>query len=318
MRGEQQDPDRSAQADATEATGGTAPGTAPAPEAVRRTSHAAPGQVTSAAVDPESEDQVLEPRLEEAFERTVREGEHRLRRPWRELLATGAVGGLEVGVGVLALLAVLDATGSQLLAGLAFSVGFLALLLGGSELFTESFLVPVAAVVAKHARWRALWRLWVGVLVTNLIGGWLIAWLIAVAFPELHEQAIASAEHFVEAGTTPRAFALAVLAGAVITLVTRMQHGTDDMVAKMVAAVVAGFLLAGLELFHSVLDSILIFVALHTGDAPFGYADWLDFLWLAVLGNVVGGIGLVTVLRLVRSRPRLQEERRRQDDDDEQ
>ena len=41
-----------------------------------------------------------------------------------------------------------------------------------------------------------------------------------------------------------------------------------------------------------------MFGALHAG-ASFGYADWLGaFLW-ATLGNVVGGIGLVTVLRLI-------------------
>ena len=38
---------------------------------------------------------------------------------------------------------------------------------------------------------------------------------------------------------------------------------------------------------------------LQTGHAPCGYLDWLGW---AVLGNMVGGIGLVTLLRLVRSR----------------
>ena len=69
---------------------------------------------------------------------------------WREVLSTGLAGGLEVATGVLALLAVLAETGSHLLAGLAFSIGFVALLLARSELFTEGFLVPVTAVVARN------------------------------------------------------------------------------------------------------------------------------------------------------------------------
>jgi hypothetical protein len=35
------------------------------------------------------------------------------------------------------------------------------------------------------------------------------------------------------------------------------------------------------------------------GGAPFGYGDWLGVLALAVLGNLVGGLGLVTLLRLL-------------------
>jgi formate/nitrite transporter FocA (FNT family) len=94
-----------------------------------------------------------------------------------------------------------------------------------------------------------------------------------------------------------------------MTLLTRMQHGTDDMMAKIVAAIAAAFLLAGTQMFHSILDSLLIFGAIHTGDATFGYADWGHFLLLTVLGNMAGGLGLVTVLRLLRSKDRLAEER---------
>ena len=71
----------------------------------------------------------------------VDEGSQRLHRSWREVLVTGFFGGTEVAMGVLAYLSVLHATGDPLLAGLAFAIGFLALLLGRSELFTEGFLV---------------------------------------------------------------------------------------------------------------------------------------------------------------------------------
>ena len=251
----------------------------------------------------------VEHALEDAFVRLVEEGEERLARPLPEQIVTALLGGLEVGIGVLALLAVLDATGSHLLAGLAFSVGFLALLLARSELFTESFLVPVMTVAAKHARLRDLARLWLVTLAANLVGGWIVMWLVMTAFPELHATAVESATHFVEPGWTLRTLCLAILAGSSITLMTRMQNGTDEMVGKIAAAVAGAFVLAGLQLFHSVLDSLLIFAALHTGDAPFGYGQWLSFLGLALVGNVIGGLGLVTLLRLVRSRRLLQRER---------
>jgi formate/nitrite transporter FocA (FNT family) len=251
----------------------------------------------------------MEDALEESFTAQVVEGTQRLSRPWREVLLTGFMAGTDVAIGVLAFLAVLHDTGNHLLAGLAFSAGFLALLLGRSELFTEGFLVPVVTVAAKRATVGQLLKLWSGTLVANLVGGWLIMWLVVLAFPSLHGVLVESGTHFATASVSRETIALAVLAGATMTLLTRMQHGTDDMTAKMAAAVAAAFLLAGTQMFHSILDSLLIFGAIHTGDATFGYAEWARFLLIAVLGNMAGGLGLVTVLRLLRSKNRLEDER---------
>jgi formate/nitrite transporter FocA (FNT family) len=251
----------------------------------------------------------IEDELEDAFNRMLEEGTQRLHRSWREILVTGFFGGTEVAMGVLAYLAVRDATGSPLVAGLAFSIGFLALLLGRAELFTEGFLVPVTTVAAKHASMGQLVRFWGSTLVANLVGGWILMWLIVSAFPELHAQTVESASHYALAPLSVRTASLAVLGGMAITLMTRMQHGTDSVPGKMVAAVAGAFLLAGLQMFHSILDSLLIFGALDTGDASFGYLDWLGWFAYTAVGNIVGGLFLVTLLRLVRSKDRLVEER---------
>jgi formate/nitrite transporter FocA (FNT family) len=216
-------------------------------------------------------------------------------------------------MGVLAYLSVLVATGDPLLAGLAFSIGFLALLLGRSELFTEGFLVPVTTVAAKRASVAQLVKLWSGTLAANLVGGWLIMWLVMTAFPKLHAQTITSAQHYVDAPLSAESITLALLGGMAITLMTRMQHGTDSMPAKIAAAVAGAFLLAGLQMFHSILDSLLIFGALIAGNTSFGYLDWLSWFGYTVVCNIVGGLALVTLLRLIRSKDRLKEERREAD-----
>jgi formate/nitrite transporter FocA (FNT family) len=244
-----------------------------------------------------------EARLADALDRIVEEGKPRLNRPPSVLLSTAAVAGIEVSLGVFALLAVAQESGSQLLGGLAFSFGFIALLLGHSELFTEGFLVPITVVAAREATVWQMLRFWVGAAVGNLAGGWLMTAIAMAAYPSLHAKAVASASYFIDSGIGLRSFCMAVMAGAAITLMTRMTNGTDSMPAKLVAVISAGFVLAGLKLSHSILESLLIFSALHTGSAPFTYADWLGWFGWTVLGNVAGGVGLVTLLRLVRSRP---------------
>jgi formate/nitrite transporter FocA (FNT family) len=250
-----------------------------------------------------------DPEADAALDRIVLDGTPRLLRSFPVTVVTGVVAGLEVGLGVLALLYVKQQTGSQALGGLAFSIGFVALLLGRSELFTEGFLTPIAVVAAKRARISHAVKLWSGIMFGNLVGGLLIAWFAMRAYPSLQGEARRTASYFVAEGWSLRTISLAILAGMSITLMTRMHNATESMPVKIVASVCIAFLLAGLRLFHSILDSLLIFFALESGRAAFGWLDWLRFLSLAVVGNVAGGVALTTVLRLLQSRRRLLEHR---------
>ncbi|HVA59495.1 MAG TPA: formate/nitrite transporter family protein [Mycobacteriales bacterium] len=251
-------------------------------------------------VDTETEQPAPADQTPEAgFDRTLEEGKRRLGRGVSALFATGFVGGVDVATGVLAFLIVLAATRSDVLAGLAFPIGFIALTLAGSELFTENFLVPVIAVVARQAPWWRLFWLWAGTLVFNLIGGWIVTGLIIAGFPNLAATAVHSGAAYVGFGLGWRAFSLALLGGLVITLMTWMQHTSEAMTAKIVAAFAAAFLLGAGKLNHAIVASLMMFAALHTGHAPFGYLSWLEAAGWAALGNLVGGVGLVTLLRLL-------------------
>ncbi len=253
-------------------------------------------------------DAPIEHQLKESFDKTIGEGAERLHRTTRNILVTGVFGGFEIGLGIMAYLAVLHETGNHLLAGLAFSIGLVALLLAHSELFTENFLMPVAAVVAKEGSLPQLAKLWVGTLVGNLAGGWVFVWIVMQAFPEWSKVVAESAHHYIDVPLSLQTIALAILGGSTITLMSRMQQGTNNDVARIVATIIGGFLLAGLPLFHSVLDSLLIFAAIHSGTG-IGYGQWLGWFGYTLLFNVVGGIALVTLLRLVRTKELIEERR---------
>jgi formate-nitrite transporter family protein len=234
------------------------------------------------------------------YERSVAEGESRLGRSWPALLATGAVGGIDVSMGVLASLLVETETHSKPLAALAFTIGFIALTLANSELFTENFLVPIAAMTAKRAGLGALLRLWGATALTNLLAGWIMMAFIAGAFPLLRTTTLHSGVGYHEAGIGWQAFALAVLAGVAITLMTWMEHSNESVGAHVVAAVALAFVLAVGSLHHVIILSLSMFGALIYG-APFGYASWAATAAWAAAGNIVGGVGLVTALRLLQA-----------------
>lgn len=239
-----------------------------------------------------------DPELESTFQAAVEEGTLRLRRSLPTLLATGLVGGIDLSIGVIALIVVQHETGSKLLAALAFTIGFIALTLARSELFTENFLVPVTAIIARQSRVRELARLWIGTGAMNLVGGWMVMGLFMAAMPEQGATAIEIAELYPEMGIAWPPFALAILGGAVITIMTWMQRNSETQGPRIVAAVAASFVLAAVPLNHVIVSSLEMFAALHAG-APFGYADYAAVTALSIAGNMIGGLLLVTLVRLV-------------------
>ncbi|MEO2097662.1 formate/nitrite transporter family protein [Brachybacterium paraconglomeratum] len=245
-------------------------------------------------------DHAVEDALVQEFENTVTEGANRLNRTWRALVVTGLFGGIDVGLGLLAMLAVMDATGSKLLGGLAFGVGLYALRLAHSELFTEEFLVPINAIVAGHGTWWQLLRLWAVTLVTNLVGGWALAWLVVAAFPHFEDVLLESTAQYMEPGLTLETASLAILAGFTITLVTRMSQGSSEGIATLANSLISGLLVVGLGMFHGALSSAVIFAAMHAG-AETTYLQWLVWCAWVIPLNMVGGLVILTLPRLVRT-----------------
>ncbi|WP_424347412.1 formate/nitrite transporter family protein [Kocuria sp. CH-021] len=256
-------------------------------------------------------DEPLEDELVEEFDNTVTEGAERLTRTWRALVITGLFGGIDVGVGILAYLAVKEATGSDLLAGAAFGFGLLALQLAHSELFTENFLVPIYAVVSRHSTWLQLGRFWTVTLLTNLLGGWLFTWFVVAGFPQFHDTLEKSARQYLEGGLTLESAALALLAGSTITLGTRMAQGSGSEVVHTFIALIDGLLVVGLGMLHGALNSAIIFGAMHAG-ADISYTDWLLWMLWVIPLNMVGGLVVITLPRLVRTLELIKNERAEQ------
>jgi formate/nitrite transporter FocA (FNT family) len=125
-------------------------------------------------------DNGLEAEPHEIAEHAEVVGAERLDRSRLEIMVTSVIGGGEVSVGALAAMTVIGATMAAVpsidlysalaLAGLVFPIGFVLVIVGRSELFTENFLIPVVAVFkTTRTPWSllALWALsWVG----NMIG----------------------------------------------------------------------------------------------------------------------------------------------------
>jgi formate/nitrite transporter FocA (FNT family) len=248
---------------------------------------------------------------DEIWQASVEEGERRLKRRPGGMLATGFIGGADVMLGVLALCSVSGALSVALPeqiahvgGSLVFGFGFAFLVVGRGELFTENFLVPIAGALRGRGSWGALLFLWVMTAAANLVAIVIFAWILSRAGlvpPETLEAAGTAADTLNER-TMPIAFLSAVIAGTTMTLLTWLTHAVELDISRIVIALLIGFVLAAPTLNHAVVS---------VGELSFGLfakttdASWFDLLQnfpVAVAGNLVGGLGFVTLARLFQVR----------------
>jgi len=230
-----------------------------------------------------------------------REGEKELERSASALAWSGLAAGLSMGLSFLAeatLRAHLpDAPWRPLVAKIGYPVGFLVVMLGSQQLFTENTITPIVPLLARRTAdmLRKVLVLWAVVLVANVVGTLLFALAAArtAAFPaELHDAFAAIGREAMEGDALGR-FARAVPAGWIVALMVWMLPAAESQ--KVLVIVVMTWLIGAAGLAHVVAGSAEVQYLAFTGAIPYR-AYLLDYFVPVLLGNVVGGVTLVAAV----------------------
>ncbi len=250
-------------------------------------------------------DMATAPSPEEIYASAEKEGRRRLLMPPLEQLSTGFIAGVTIVFGIVSLgvtqaLAepVLGADLAKVLGALAFGIGLVFLVVGRAELFTENFFDPVAAALDDRGSspWTRLARLWLVILTFNMLGAMVLAAVMTVdgALPAAaHEALVKVAEEI--AGKSPSAtLARAVLAGALLTLLSYLLHGVTSVTGRILVSYMVGFLVAVGPFDHVVVSAVHLLFGVWLG-GPVGYGDVGRNMALSALGNLAGGILLMTL-----------------------
>lgn len=234
------------------------------------------------------------------YEQVSRNARRELARSNSALAVSGIVGGLTMGLTGLSVSAVTaqlgHAAAAVFIAYLLYPMGFMAVILGRGQLFTENTLYPVALILAERRHVLSTARLWLIVFLSNVAGALLFAVLCArtkALWPEI----LASLAQLGYIAATPSAkhiFWSAVVGGWIIALVAWLVSGSHSITGS-VAIIWSLTFIVGLGRFaHCIAGSgeILAAVLCHKLTA-LAFFRWLG---LATGGNVVGGVVLVTLL----------------------
>jgi formate/nitrite transporter FocA (FNT family) len=251
------------------------------------------------------------PEPEEIFEKSRQEGERRLERPVVELISTSLAAGFDIAAGVI-LLGVLAAALEQhfgkdaaaVAGALGFGVGFIFLVVGRGELFTENFLVPLAGLHGKERNaWWKIAELWTVSPIFNIVAGAMIAVIVTChgVLPKGTGHTLNDVAQKIHANGTLTLFLSAVFAGALITAMTWYVEGQDSVGVRITVAWVTGAFLALAHLNHVIVVTIeLIFGIRYGAHVPWSFV--VGNFFLAAAGNIVGGIGLVTLNRFTQAK----------------
>jgi formate-nitrite transporter family protein len=187
--------------------------------------------------------------------------------------------------------------GGDVVASLGYSVGFVVVVLGRQQLFTETTLTATLPVLLRRTRESlvALMRMWAIVLVANLIGTVIFAWLIARAglfAPPVENALGAIGLEIVSGDFWPKMFK-AVLAGWLIALMVWTLPGAGSARLFVIILLTSAVSLGHFP--HIVAGATDAAYALFSGRANLSdYA--FGFLAPTLLGNTIGGVVLAAIL----------------------
>lgn len=233
---------------------------------------------------------------------TIRaEGESELERRWWAILLSGLAAGLSISLSLIVQgefhAFVSDEAVRRLFAPLGYTAGFLVVVLGRQQLFTENTLTPILPLL-HHRDLKTLGqvaRLWSLVLTANVAGTWAAA--AALAYTHVFEPRIVDAfteisRHTVE-GPFSTTFARAVFAGWLIALMAWLLPAVRGARAHIV--VVMTYLVALGQFAHIVAGSVECAFLVFKGEVSL--ADYAGAFFVpTLLGNIVGGTTLVAIL----------------------
>ena len=245
-------------------------------------------------------EQSLRRSAHEIFEYVEDNAHAELRRSTHGLAFSGLAGGFTMGLSGLgvavAAVALAGVPGSNFIAYTLYPLGFIAVIIGRAQLFTENTLYPVALILSERRHLGDTARLWGVVFTGNVVGAVGFAALASrsQALNQPVRQALQQLGNQAAQGTFAHIFWSGVIGGWLIALVAWMVTASHWTIGQIAVIWLLTFVVGVGHFSHCIAGTGEIMSAVFGGTVPF--TRYLQWLALATAGNIVGGVMIVTVL----------------------
>jgi len=235
------------------------------------------------------------------YEVIRREGKKELERSLGALMWSGFAGGLAMAFTPICealLRSHLPDTGWRpSVTKLGYPVGFLIVILGSQQLYTENTLRPVVPVLSTRdaALFRKMLQLWGVVLLANLVGGFVVA--VVTARTTLLDPAVRDAMSLIASDSVAPGFwsifVRAIFAGWILAALMWMLPAAES--SHVLAIFVMTYVMGIGQFSHVIAGSAGVFHLVASGGMSIGTALG-GFTLPALLGNTIGGVMIVAAL----------------------
>ncbi|QCK15675.1 formate/nitrite transporter family protein [Mangrovivirga cuniculi] len=186
-----------------------------------------------------------------------------------------------------------------LIVSFGYPIGFIFVIIGRSELFTEQTALAMIPVLNKSKNFVSLLTLWGLVLLGNLIGGLIFSYGFSWFGPAKgfvpESTLIELGEKFIK---EPIGIVMgsAILAGWMMGLLGWLITSVQESISRIVLILLITIIIGMAGLHHCIVGSVEVLTAMWVSDS-IDYKDYWQFLWPSVLGNLIGGAIFVSVLK---------------------
>lgn len=262
-------------------------------------------QIKEALNKPKEINEILEEQIETAMK------EHN--RSHQDLFLSAISAGLEVGFSVFLMASlyslfhnVVHPSILHVLLALAYPLGFIFVVIGKSELFTEHTTLAVIPVLNRNATLKSLLVLWGIVYAGNILGGYVFGYILSVLPP--HLKVIDTGAYYALVSkliNLPWYVILGsgILAGWLMGLLSWLVTSSQETISRILIITLITTVIGIGSLHHSIVGSIEIFTALLTS-ADVAWKDYLQVQIFTTLGNIVGGVVFVAFIKFSHVNPR--------------
>jgi formate/nitrite transporter FocA (FNT family) len=255
---------------------------------------------SGSAAEESQQKNLARPSAEDIYEQVAKNAKEELKRSSLSLAISGFTGGTFMGLsalGVGIVMAVLGKTpGAFVISRMFYPLGFIVVIIGRSQLFTENTLYPVALVLTDRRQlWNTL-RLWGTVLPSNMFGALAFAALVSLTRAVPVDVMKAIAELGVSAAQMPQGgvFWSGVTAGWIIATAAWLVSGSHSITGSVMVIWMLTFVVGLGNFAHCIATSGEVLTAVLTHQLPWtAYPHWFG---PAVAGNICGGVLMVTLL----------------------
>jgi formate/nitrite transporter FocA (FNT family) len=188
---------------------------------------------------------------------------------------------------------------------LVYPIGYIFVIIGRSELFTEHTTLATIPVMNGQASLSSLAKLWLLVYIGNLAGGYIFGTITLVFNNEIH---LIGKDFFYFVSEKMIKYSVSatlisgIMAGWLMGMLSWLLSSSQDTFSRVVMIFLVTFLISIAGLHHCIVGSIEVFMAFFAEANKITLVQFLRFQGLATLGNIIGGVILVAVVKFAHSR----------------